>query len=527
MWHRWLWVWALCLVAGVSHAQGPSVVWDSHSGYGYSNSPGKVTVTAAKYEAKSADFARLLMGRSYTPGGTAEHSIMRDLMSKPSNLFGGANPLPAALERQVTVKAVARGAFRMVPIVGTAMMISDAIDMLETSGCKLDLDAAEFRCNAATETITVPTGSYRYLVWSGSGQMYDSMDGLVAWWVRANACSGSFRCALSANPPSSWDEEGLGWMTGTMSEISEYKLKDGVLGWHVVAPGGPVTPVRVRRIQGSGPAEHCTGEWDSNGNCSKPGSEDDVAGNVPESAGNAARAPGVMDWMDQNGGKYETGNPRIVDLPPSISGGRYETTNNPDGSTTTKDRDYLLRTSPSPSPAPTIIVDIRDTVTNWPSGRTPDPAPEPGTRAAPPVTAPAGGSQGTTTTSNGGGSGETVVEVKSCGLPDTPPCKIDESGTPEWDAKDGSADAGGIFAALGACLADISSCVPALPDLSWSFSLPSSCAAIPTPGFEPFLSEVNICPYQPTIHDLMSMVWAAAGLFAGIAMVGRDARASI
>jgi hypothetical protein len=506
------------------------VAWDSHSGYGYSNSPGKVTVTAAKYEAKSADFARLLMGRTYTPGGAADHSIMRDLMSKPSNLFGGANPLPAALERKVGVKAVARGAMRMVPIVGTAMMIKDAIDLVESTGCKLDLDEAKWVCPAEVREVIEPSGVYKYAL-SGSTEWFADLGGVLAYWqsrwsgVSPQGCGHAV--ALTAKGEWVGDNRTYG---RAYTSFTQWDTRPYIgYGCYAVSPLPVLGDITIVRSTAPQLVKKCLGYWNaSTGMCVEDSSENDIVDKIPpDNASNAARAPGVLEWMDQNGGQYDTENPRIVDLPPSISGGRYETTNNPDGSTTTKDRDYILRTSPSPSPAPTIIVDIRDTVTTWPSGTTPDPAPEPGTRAAPPVTAPAGGSQGSTTTSNGGGSGETVVEVKSCGLPDTPPCKIDESGTPEWDAKDGSADAGGIFAALGACLADIASCVPALPDLSWSFSLPSSCAAIPTPGFEPFLSEVNICPYQPTIHDLMSMVWAAAGLFAGIAMVGRDARASI
>lgn len=113
-------------------------------------------------------------------------------------------------------------------------------------------------------------------------------------------------------------------------------------------------------------------------------------------------------------------------------------------------------------------------------------------------------------------------EDLECGLPGKPPCKIDEAGTPEPPVNDAEQTVRDLFSEWQACIDDIQACLPQLPDISWTFSLPSGCSPIPLPGFEKWgLSAVDICPYQPMIHNLMSMLWAAAGLFGAISIISR------
>lgn len=108
-------------------------------------------------------------------------------------------------------------------------------------------------------------------------------------------------------------------------------------------------------------------------------------------------------------------------------------------------------------------------------------------------------------------------QIVTCGLPDTPPCKIDETGTPQAPSDDGQS---AFRSLLPACLQnDWKSCIPQLPDINWSFSLPSGCSPIPVPFERYGLSHINVCQYQPVIHDLMSMLWAGAGLFAAIGIL--------
>jgi hypothetical protein len=109
-------------------------------------------------------------------------------------------------------------------------------------------------------------------------------------------------------------------------------------------------------------------------------------------------------------------------------------------------------------------------------------------------------------------------EQANCGAPGQPQCKIDETGTPT-DA------AGKLKAGTDQMNAGMDGHKKLIDDLkentgpSWSltFELPSSC----TP-FELWEGmSVDMCKYQPVIHDLMSMIWIATTLWACIAMMGR------
>ena len=134
----------------------------------------------------------------------------------------------------------------------------------------------------------------------------------------------------------------------------------------------------------------------------------------------------------------------------------------------------------------------------------------------------------TTITNNPGGGTTTTTqtpEIKLCGLPGSPACKIDETGTPTT-APDGSK---GIIDALKLptqVASDPGSFFPKLPTLNWAFSLPTGCGPIMLPAFAPFLTSVDICPFQPTFHDLMTVVWVIGGLFGAVQLFLKDALAS-
>jgi hypothetical protein len=111
--------------------------------------------------------------------------------------------------------------------------------------------------------------------------------------------------------------------------------------------------------------------------------------------------------------------------------------------------------------------------------------------------------------------------IITCGLPDTPPCKIDETGTPQADPAKTQEEIDSIFGQIKTCLQDIKACLPALPNLSWSFALPSGCSPLTFDTLVGTVIEIDMCQHQPTIHDLMSMLWAAAGLFGAVSLVAR------
>jgi hypothetical protein len=115
-------------------------------------------------------------------------------------------------------------------------------------------------------------------------------------------------------------------------------------------------------------------------------------------------------------------------------------------------------------------------------------------------------------------------EIITCGLPSTPPCKIDEAGT--------KSDAGVAFDRSKADIdtqkeaaktAIDSAAQIVAPAWTFSFALPSGCSPYAT-GIKGVI--IDICQYQGTIHDLMSMVWAAATAFCLMGMVGRTIRES-
>lgn len=64
------------------------------------------------------------------------------------------------------------------------------------------------------------------------------------------------------------------------------------------------------------------------------------------------------------------------------------------------------------------------------------------------------------------------------------------------------------------------------PTWSFSFQLPTGCTAYKPVGFDAFNVTLNPCEWQGTIHDLMSMIWAAATAFCLIGMVGRTLRST-
>lgn len=108
-------------------------------------------------------------------------------------------------------------------------------------------------------------------------------------------------------------------------------------------------------------------------------------------------------------------------------------------------------------------------------------------------------------------------EDLECGLPGTPPCKIDESGTPPpGDANFDAAEAeietfkSGLYEALQAKLDEIQH------EWSWTFQLPTGCAALQFDTRVGPVVDIDMCEFQPMIHDIMAMLWAAAGVFGAL-----------
>lgn len=119
-------------------------------------------------------------------------------------------------------------------------------------------------------------------------------------------------------------------------------------------------------------------------------------------------------------------------------------------------------------------------------------------------------------------------EDLECGLPDTPACRIDETGTPETvpELEDPQQQADDVYKPLADILEDPESFWPELPEFNWSFQLPTGCGILNVPAFEPFLTGIDVCQFQPMFHDIMTVVWVMGGLFGAIGLFWRNTMAT-
>jgi hypothetical protein len=114
------------------------------------------------------------------------------------------------------------------------------------------------------------------------------------------------------------------------------------------------------------------------------------------------------------------------------------------------------------------------------------------------------------------------ITFETCGLPGKPACLIDESGTPLDKAQTFEFPTTEIDLAKDSAknAIDAAENIQA-PSWSFTFQFPSSCSPINT-GLRGVV--IDVCQFQPIIHDLLSMVWVGAAAFCIIGMVGRTIR---
>ena len=113
-------------------------------------------------------------------------------------------------------------------------------------------------------------------------------------------------------------------------------------------------------------------------------------------------------------------------------------------------------------------------------------------------------------------------EIETCGLPGKPACKIDETGTPDPVEDKAKDDTDKAIKPLDDFIKNPKSALPELPVINWAFTLPSGCSPISLPAFDPWLQEIDICPFQSIFHDIMSIVWVIGGLFGAISIFWRN-----
>lgn len=114
------------------------------------------------------------------------------------------------------------------------------------------------------------------------------------------------------------------------------------------------------------------------------------------------------------------------------------------------------------------------------------------------------------------------IEIETCGLPGKPKCLIDETGTPADKQSTFEGPKSAIAETEVARKAAIDSAQQIQgPQWSFSFQLPVGCTPLVT-GLRGVV--LDVCQWRGPMHDLMSMVWAAATAFCLIGMVGRTIR---
>lgn len=457
-------------------------------------------------------------GRWHTAEPATGSSILRDLLDKPSRgPLSAEYEFDAAVKRRVTAGMAARAVARALPVVGSALAV---VEFIEATGCKFNPQAVAIECAGDLEEGPESSGMFYCVVLAGVRKCATTPEGvrlIVVSFLQKQDTQSSL--LIRQWKPSECMYAGE-W-TGTFNYLScKYTERmdfewDHTLPGHVWKnkPDGYSGSFQVSRGTETNKAWQCEFELDANGNCIERPSPDEWADRADESPDAKGKAPPVPPLLDEMGVEYETSPPFKVEGPSVYPGGRIVEQTNPDGSTTTVDRDWLIGYSPEGVGFPWVSWSPRDVTRNYAPSEAPAPYVPPDTGSGGPGGAP-GGSVVVT--------GPPAEDIE-CGLPGFPPCKIDESGTPTADSVDPAVQAQGIFAALLACVTTPSSCLPELPSFSWAFSLPAGCSAIPTPAFSPWLTQVDVCPFQGVIHDLMSLLWVAAGLFGAVSLVYRDA----
>lgn len=143
---------------------------------------------------------------------------------------------------------------------------------------------------------------------------------------------------------------------------------------------------------------------------------------------------------------------------------------------------------------------------------------------------PEGGPGGTGSSLNpgGGGSGSGTVqtpaegeEQAACGAPGQPACRIDETGTP----RDGTGKFEGANKGLDQTKDGFLDELDKVKDLkapewTWTFQLPTGCTMISLEGFGQSF-DIDVCRFQPVIHDLMTLIWIASTIGCCIIIVNR------
>jgi hypothetical protein len=398
------------------------------------------------------------------------------------------------VKRILPWKNIARAVAKSLPLISTAVAIKDIADSIR---CR-EAPGGLSECDPGT-----PEAVSEVLKWSAScfnnsavactGYVHGSRD------AAADAAFQQYKAASSGSACKGNRWEWLGALPSLPSEGRAYRVfnqcpgyeshaYDGVVGSQSVSALScpPVVVNGVSLVPVKGPDGKCAT------NIYQPASEDDVATKA-ETWGDKAKAPLIVGDLYSGGKPIDHAPPELDPVPSSINGPR-ETTTHPDGSTTVRDTRYDFQPGPARYDWSPVT-----TTKDYPPGAT--------------IPPPGAVTDGTTTTGSA-----PKEEIITCGLPSTPPCKIDETGTPS----SANIPTAQVDAAKGSALGKITELgTVQAPAWTWSFALPTGCQAMTVGPFAGRSVTVDLCAYQSMIHDLASLIWAAFTIWACVGMVGR------
>jgi len=480
----------LCLLALASgHA---CAQWSTTQPPVYSQMGRVVTAAPGAALASGSPLDALLQGRTYTPKSPVTGAVDIASVTKGISPVPGGVPINVTMKRALQWSAIARGAARALPLISTAIAIKELMDEVrcrEAPGGASECDTGSTEnvqyvycltasgtkyCSPLRETSLQQTADRLSVVSSNGGQYTFSPGACDLAYPSYGRCAINQRNNYNGGAISVW-----GYVAFS---------RESALACNPVVING-VTLVPVKGTDGMCP----DGVYE-------PATPQQVESRV-ENYGGKVRAPAVVQALDKGGIPVEHPSP-VYEPPAAIQGGR-ETTQLPDGRTITRDTDYPIEATPEGYQWRDRIVERE-----WPAGVVPEPPGSTGGTVPP----------GTTTTGSPTSPGAPApVEFKTCGLPDTPPCKIDETGTPAPNVSDWIDPA-----VVGVPLRSLVD-APDVADTKWTFtfSLPAACSVLTVGTFGGREISIDLCQYQPMIHELIGLLWIGATFWFSIGLVFR------
>ncbi len=422
-----------------------------------------------------------------------EGGLLLDQLLKGPHMSKGPSDLEFTQKRELPWRAGAKAIAKSLPLLSTALAIQELLEDLRcTEGfggaAACDMGAPETE-RTVTEYSVSGWNTWRFTrleACNAVGPQIASQHGGSFLSCEVGGESGAQVrvgfTAYCAGHPNPGPQNCSGWSTWrnvqTRATTDEFCPDlDGV-------PGSPL-PV----LPPEAPCPTPQASW--------PSVPDQVVENRVDSFGDRGKAPLIWPELLSRGIEVEHDAPTYDG--PETSPGEREIETHPDG-VTVRDTDYEIEYTPDGFRWREVVTtrEYPDVESIPPRG---DPSESPPTGS---IIRP-------------GGQGEVIT----CGLPGRPPCKIDETGTPEPDQINEQDDVEEAARPILDAIADIGDYV--FPDIAWTFALPTGCGPIPVPGFGDWFGEgIDICPFQPTFHAIMSVVWILGGLFGSIGLFWRD-----